>query len=76
MWVDYEPVDDGYRSVFSRFSRDVTTAMLVYRTIEKKVFYEFDPIIMQNLSDILPLFGSPTWPSHYVSENRECDVNT
>ena len=55
----------------SRFSCDVTAAMLVYRTILKKVFWEFDSIIMQNLSDILLLFCSPTWPSHYVSENQE-----
>jgi len=26
---------------------------------------------MQNLSDILPLFCTPTWPSHHVSENQE-----
>ena len=57
--------------VFSRFSRDFTAAMLVYRTIAKKVFWEFDSIIMQNLSDILLLFCTPTWPSHHVSENQE-----
>ena len=45
--------------------------MLVYGTIAKKVFWEFDPIIVQNLSDILPLFCSPTWPSHHMSENQE-----
>ena len=50
----------------SRFSRDVTAAMLVHRTIAKKVFREFDSIIMQNLSDILPLFCTPTWSSHHV----------
>ena len=43
----------------------------MYRTIAKKVFWEFDSIIMQNLSDILPLFCTPTWPSHHVSENQE-----
>ena len=32
---------------------DVTAAMLVYRTIAKKVFWECDSIIAQNLSDIL-----------------------
>ena len=26
---------------------------------------------MQNLSDILPLIGTPEWPSHHVSENQE-----
>ena len=58
-------------TVHNRFSCDVTAAMLVYRTIAKKVFWEFDSIIMQNLSDILPLFCTPTWPSHHVSENQE-----
>ena len=58
----------------SRFSCDVTAAMLVYRTIAKKIFWEFDSIITQNLSDILPLFCTPTWPSHYVSEILGCWV--
>ena len=52
--------------LISRFSRDVTAAMLVYGTIAKTVFWEVDSIIMQNLSDILPLFCTPTWPSHHV----------
>ena len=56
---------------YSWFSRDVTAAMLVYRTIAKKVFWEFDSIIMQNLSNVLPLFCTPIWPSHHVSENQE-----
>ena len=43
----------------------------MYRTITKKIFWEFDSIIMQNLSDILPLFCTPTWPSYHVSENQE-----
>ena len=51
-----------------RFSCDLTAAMLVYRTI---VFWDFDSISMQNLSDILPLFCTPMWPSHHVSENQE-----
>lgn len=33
-----------------------TSAMLMYRTIAKKVFREFNSIVMQNLGDILPLF--------------------
>ena len=41
------------------FSRDVTAAMLMYRKIAKKVFWEFDPIILQNLIDMLPLFCTP-----------------
>ena len=57
--------------MYPRFSRDVTAAMLVYRTIAKKVFWDLDSIIMQNSSDILPLFCTPTWPSHHVSENQE-----
>ena len=43
----------------------------MYRTIAKKAVWDFDSIIMQNLSDILPLFCTPTWPSHHVSENQE-----
>ena len=35
-------------TVYYRFSCDVTPAMLVYRTIAKKVFWKFDSIIMQN----------------------------
>ena len=43
----------------------------MYQTKAKKDFWEFDSIIMQNLGDILPLFCSPTLPSHHVSENQE-----
>ena len=59
---------------YSRFSCDVTAAMSVYRTIVKKVFWDFDSIIMQNWSDILPLICTPIWPSHRVSENQELAV--
>jgi len=55
----------------SRFSCDVTAAMLVYRTIAKNVVWDLDSIIMQTMSDILPLFYTPTWPSHRLSENQE-----
>ena len=41
---------------YSWFASDVTAAMLVYRTMVEEVFWEFGSIIMQNLSDILPLF--------------------
>ena len=58
-------------SVYSWFAPDITAAVLVYRTIAKKVFWEFDPIIMQNLGDILPLFCTPTWPPHHVSATQE-----
>ena len=60
----------GNMEVYSRFSGDVMVAMLVYRTIVKKVFRDFDSIIMQNFSDILPLFYRPTWLSHRVSETK------
>ena len=53
---------------YSRFSRVVTAA---YRTIAKTVFQEFYSTIMQNLSDILPLFSTPTWLSRHESENQE-----
>ena len=38
---------------------------------KKKVFWEFDFIIMQNLSDVWPLFCAPIWLSHGVSEGKE-----
>ena len=56
-------------------SRNVTAAMLVQRTIAKKVLRELDYIIMQNLSDILPLFCTPMWPSHYVCDDPEYPTN-
>lgn len=43
---------------YSRFSHGVTAPMLVYRTLAKKCFvefWEFEPVIMQSLSDILRL---------------------
>ena len=61
------------QNYYSRFSCDVTAAMLVYRTIAKKICWEFDSIITHILSDVLPLFCSPTWPPHHVSENQEYD---
>ena len=77
LWTQFKQSrGHGFKSRWSpdffspRFSCDVTAAMLVYRTIAKKVFWEFDSIIMQNLSDILPLFCTPTWPFHHVSENQ------
>ena len=36
---------------------------------EKKVFWEFDSIVMQNTSHNLLLFSAPTWPSCHVVEN-------
>ena len=44
--------------------------MFVYRTIEKTVFWEFDSIIMQNMSHNLLLFCTQTWPSPHVIENH------
>ena len=48
------------------FSPDVTAAMLVHRTIEKKVFRKFDSIMGHNMQ----LFCAPTWPSHHVIDNH------
>ena len=62
----------GWEGVDSGFPRDVTAAMLMYRTMAKQVFWEFDSIIMQNLSNILPFFCTPTWLSHHISANQEC----
>ena len=56
---------------YSWFASDVTAAMLVYRTMVKEVFWEFGSIIMQKLSDILPLFCTPTCPPHHVSATQE-----
>ena len=56
---------------YSQFSRDVKAVRLMYITIAKNFFWEFDSIILQNLSHILPLFCTPTWRSHHVSENQE-----
>ena len=55
----------------SRFVRDVTAAILLYRTIAKKAFADCNSIIMQYLSDILPFFCTQTRPSHYLSEKQE-----
>ena len=44
--------------------------MLVYRTIEEKVFWEFDSIIMQNMCHNLLLFCTQTWPSLHVTKNH------
>ena len=57
--------------MYSWFASDVTAVMLVYRTMVKEVFWGFDSIIMQNLSDILPLFCTPTCPPHHVSATQE-----
>ena len=43
--------------------------MLMYRTIEETDFWVHDS--MQNLSGIVPLFCTPTWPSRSMSENQE-----
>ena len=50
--------------VNSWFSCDAMAAMLEYRTVVKKVFCDFDSIMMQIMSNILPLFCTPKWPSH------------
>ena len=43
----------------------------MYRATAKKVFWEFDSIIVQNLSDILPMFCAPTCRPHHVSATQE-----
>ena len=48
--------------------------MLLYRTTAQKVLWKFDSVIMQNLSDILPLFCTPTCPPHHVSATQELSV--
>ena len=45
--------------------------MLMYQTIGKIFFRELGSIIIQNLSDILPLLYTQTWQSHKVNENQE-----
>ena len=50
--------------------------MLVRRAKEKKVFWEFDSIIMQNMSHNLLLFCAPTWPSYRVIENHSITRST
>lgn len=44
--------------------------MLVHATKEKTVFWEFDSIIVQNVSHNLLVFCAPTWPSGYVIEKH------
>ena len=46
------------------FSPDVTAAMLVRKTMEKKIFWDFYSIIMQNMSHNLVVFCAPTRLSH------------
>ena len=60
----------------SLIAPDVTPAMLVERTIAKKVFWEFDSIIMQNLSYNFSIVLAPTWPSYHVSAIKELVVFT
>ena len=57
-------------ALYRWFSAYVTAAMLVHRTIEKEVFWEFDSILMQNMSHNLLLFCAPTWPSYHVIHNH------
>ena len=53
------------------FAYDVTAAMLVYRTMQQNVFWEFDSIIMENLWGHFLLFCTPTWPSNHVDADQE-----
>ena len=56
---------------YSWFAPDVMAAMMVYRTMAKEVFWEFDFIIMRNLRDILLLFWTPICPPYHVSATQE-----
>ena len=64
----------GYQLIHSSinkwFSPDVIAALLVDRTKEKKVFWVFDLIIMQNINHNLLFFCAPTWPSYHMIENH------
>ena len=42
----------------------------MYGTMAKDSFWAFDSMIMQNLTEILPLFCTATWPLNHVSENQ------
>ena len=44
--------------------------MLVHRAKEKKVFWVFDSIIMQNMRHNLLLFCAATWKSYHMTENH------
>lgn len=57
-------IDQTTRRMFCFGILSFHVTMLIYRTIAKKVLWEFDYIIIQNLSDILSLFCTTTWPSH------------
>ena len=65
------PTKNIAKKSYFRFSFDVAAAKSVYRTIVQKVFWEVYSTIMQNLSDVLLLFCTPTWPSPHVSENQK-----
>lgn len=57
-------IDQTTRRMFYFGILSFHVTMLNYRTIAQKVLWEFDYIIIQNLSDILSLFCTTTWPSH------------
>ena len=54
------------KTSYGCFSLDVIASMLVHRPIKKKLLWQFDSIIMQNVSHHLRLLCAPTWPSYDV----------
>ena len=65
--------DTGYQFIYLLY---LILGHVGVQSSSEKVFWEFDSIIMRNLSDILPLFCAPTWLSHHVSENQEYGQGT
>ena len=61
-----QPLNMSITANYGCFSLDVIASMLVRRPIKKKLLWQFDSIIMQNVSHDLRLFCAPTWPSYDV----------
>ena len=47
----------------------------VLETSNNAIAWEFDCINIQNLSDSLLLFSTPTYPPHHVSATQELSKN-
>ena len=56
------------------FLPDVIAAMLVHRTKEKRLVWEFESSIVQNMSHHLRLSCAPTWQPYHVIENHLLQV--
>ena len=59
--------DNLWHKMYRWCSLDVTATMLVRRTKENKISWEFS-IITQKMSHNLLLFCAPTWPSYQIIE--------